>query len=79
MQEITALERPKTALITEEDVDERGKAIWLSEKNDRLLELKQLESKAFNLSRELKHKARMQASETSQLKFQLQNLQQLID
>ena len=77
--EINALERPSTAvkasyLAQEEDMDEKGKAKWMGERDEKLAELKQLESKAYNLSRELKNKAKQQASEMSQLKFQLHSL-----
>ena len=60
---MNALERPNTAqkatLLAEEDeMDENGKERWLSEKEDKLADLSVLESKAYNLSRELKVKAK---------------------
>ena len=69
-RQLNALERPSTAVKKSlGEIDNGGKEKWLEERDQKILQLKQLESKQFNLARELKHRAKQHATEISQLKF----------
>ena len=71
-RELNALERPATAVRRGlENTDGDAKSNWMRQKDLKFMELKQTESKAFNLQREIRHQAKMHAAEVSQLKLQL--------
>jgi len=50
-------------------MDPQSKAKWLAERETKLLELRQAESKTFNMQREMKHRVKIHANEVAQLKF----------
>lgn len=63
-------ERPKTAIRDSlVQMDPQSKAKWLGERETKLLELRQAESKTFNMQREMKHRVKIHANEVAQLKF----------
>lgn len=59
-------------------MDESVKAEWLATREQKMLELRQVESKTFNKQREMKHRAKQHATEVAQLKFQLAEISALI-
>lgn len=59
-------------------MDPQSKAKWLGERETKLLELRQAESKTFNMQREMKHRVKIHANEVAQLKFQLSEISSLI-
>ena len=60
-------------------ISARGRENWRQEKGEKVLQLKQMESKSFHLAREVKHRARQHAQEVASIKYQLHQLQQLIE
>ena len=78
-RQLNAIERPSTAVKKNiEEIDGGGKEKWMAERDKKILDLKQIESKQFNLTRSLKNQSKQHATEISQLKFQLAALSNLI-
>ena len=74
-----AFDRPRSALQDSlAQINDTSKQQWLSEREQKLLELRQVESKIFNKQREMKHRAKQHASEVASLKFQLSEISSMI-
>ena len=70
-RQLSTFDRPRSAIrevAAELDI-EKSKQKWLGEREQKQLDLRQIESKTFNLQRDLKHRARQHANEVAQLKF----------
>ena len=69
-RQLSTFDRPRSAIRDFADnIDEESKQKWLNEREQKILDLKQIESKTFNQQRDLKHRARQHANEVAQLKF----------
>ncbi len=70
VREIGGLDRSSTAVQQDSSaLDPAMKQKWLSEREQKRVQLKQVESNANNVQRELKHRAKIHASHVSQLKL----------
>ncbi len=71
-REINMVDRPSTAMQQQDfQISDRGRDNWKQEKGQKILQLKQMESKSFHLAREVKHRARQHAQEVASIKYQL--------
>ena len=67
---LAAFDRPRSALQDSlAQINDTSKQQWLNEREQKMLELRQVESKIFNKQREMKHRAKQHASEVASLKF----------
>lgn len=70
LREIGGLDRSSAAAQEDSNaLDPAMKQKWLSEREQKRVYLKQVESNANNVQRELKHRAKIHASHVSQLKL----------
>ena len=78
-RQLSTFDRPRSAIReVAANLDESSKQKWEGEREQKILDLRQIESKTFNLQRDLKHRARQHANEVAQLKFQLAEISAMI-
>ena len=65
-RQLSTFDRPKSAIREGlEHIDESSKKKWFAEREQKLLELRQAESRIFNRQREMKHRTKQHASEVA--------------